>query len=82
MAEPSPVSKAGALLLIVLGGLWVLLTGGCTVYFLANSIQSLARYHGAFNPTAFILFLAIGAACTAPGAGMLVVAMLILRRKS
>jgi hypothetical protein len=77
MSERSAVARAFGWLLVVLGGLWALLTGGCTLVLLASSVQSLASPEGG-SAAAFILF--VGAACMAPGGLMLWGGLTLVRR--
>ncbi len=59
----SPVRKAVGMVLVVLGGIWVLLAGGCTLAVLVQSLGSSGQGAAAF--------LLIGLFCVAPGALML-----------
>ena len=73
----SPVNKIVGWLLIVVGGLWVLLTGGCTLAFL----QSVFLQHSGSNAASGALpFLVIGAFCIAPGAAVLWLGVHMVRR--
>ncbi len=55
----SPVRTVFGWLLTLLGGLWLVLAGGCTLVFVAGDASGAA------------LYLGIGAVCVAPGAVML-----------
>ena len=61
---PSTVRELIGWLLLLLGALWVLFTGGCTLMFVAPTTFS-SRSNGA------LVFLTIGAFCIAPGVGLL-----------
>jgi hypothetical protein len=76
--QPSPGMRVFGWLLGLLGGLWVLLTGGCTLTFLIGGLSNGA---GNGDMQAALLFLAIGAVCILPGAGLLFGAWAILRKR-
>ncbi len=63
MTSSSVRELIGWLLLLLLGGLWVLFTGGCTLMFVTPTFSSASN--GA------PIFLIIGAFCIAPGAALL-----------
>lgn len=73
-AKPaSTIGRTFGWLLLVLGGLWTVLTGGCTGVFLLASLTS--RSEGAIP-----FELVLGAVCMSPGAVCLLIAWLLLRR--
>jgi hypothetical protein len=78
-ADPSPAARIFGWLLTVLGGLWVLLTGGCTLTLMAAMAGEAG---GDFGSGAGLLgiYLLIGAVCLAPGAGLLIWGLGLLRR--
>jgi len=53
-------------MLILIGVLWMVLTGGCTLTFGSGAIAALLR--GAPRTQDLELFMIIGAICMAPGA--------------
>ncbi len=68
MSEPSSVKTFFGLVLILVGGLWVLLAGGCTLVFLGGAL-----FQGSSSSSAedALSLLSIGAVCIVPGAVML-----------
>lgn len=70
----SPGVRVFGWLLVVLGGLWVLLAGGCTLAFMGMGSS------GGDVQTA-LTFLGIGAVCILPGAGLLYGGSVILRKR-
>ncbi len=64
--------------LVLLGGLWVLLTGGCTLMVVVSSIANAIRYPSSGSGSA--AFLVIGAICIAPGVGMLWLGVKTIRK--
>jgi hypothetical protein len=87
MAEQSnPVLIAVGRLLVVLGGVWLLLSGGCTVVFIGQALMG-AFSHDALGPNdpadmqMMPLILLFGAAGIIPGAGILWGGLAILRRQ-
>jgi hypothetical protein len=82
MSEGSSAVRAGlGGLLAVLGALWVLLSGGCTLYFLAGSIPAALRASSSGEQEMLTLVAVIGSLCVAPGAGLLWVGIWLLRRR-
>lgn len=63
-------------LLIVFGGLWVLLTGGCTLAFLG---MGLSEAKGG-DMSVLLTFLGLGAVCILPGAALVYGGWVILRK--
>lgn len=76
--RPSPAMGVFGWLLAVLGGLWVLLAGGCTLAFTGSMLGAGMRQG---NAETAMLFLGLGAICILPGAGLLVGAWAILRKR-
>lgn len=76
---PSAGRRIFGWMLTVLGGLWVLLTGGCTLTLMAAMAGEAG---GDFSSGAGLLgiYLLIGAFCLAPGAGLLIGGLALLRR--
>jgi hypothetical protein len=74
---PSPGARVFAWLLIVLGGAWTLLSGGCTLMFLS---MPFGGGGGADAWSGVAVFLAIGAVCILPGLGLLYGGWVILRK--
>jgi hypothetical protein len=64
--------------LALVGGLWVLLSGGCTLAFL---VGGLAGGGGSGDLQLAMTFAAIGAVCILPGAGLLYGGWTILRKR-
>jgi hypothetical protein len=82
VSVPSPVTKAMGGLLILLGGLWVLLTGGCTLYFVASAIQSTISFPSSSGGGGVAFFVVIGVVCIAPGVAAIWGGVSMLRSKS
>ncbi len=61
--KPSTVRELIGWLLLLLGALWVLFTGGCTLMFVSPTFSS--------SSNGALAFLVIGAICIAPGAAVL-----------
>jgi hypothetical protein len=78
--QPSPVLKALGWMLTVLGGLWLALTGGCTLLFAGASVWSLITSHNDGGMLAVSLF--VGAVCVAPGIVMFWGGRTILRAQA
>jgi hypothetical protein len=67
-------------LLTLLGALWVLLSGGCTLFFVGTAAtETLRGYATGANVGALMGLLGIGAVCIAPGAVMLWVGLHLLK---
>jgi len=62
-----------AYILLVLGGLWILLSGGCTLVFLGMGSSG--------EEAATLLPLGIGAVCILPGIGLFYGGWVILRKR-
>lgn len=78
MAEqPNPVLNAVGALLAVLGGVWLVLAGGCTLLFAGASVWELATRGDDSGMLAISLIS--GAVCIAPGALMFFVGRAILK---
>lgn len=80
--DPTPVTSAARVfgwLLTVFGGLWVLLTGGCTLTLMTVMAGEVGRDLNA-GMQMFLMYLVIGAVCVAPGAGLLIWGLLLLRK--
>jgi hypothetical protein len=75
--EPSVGMRVFGWLLALLGGLWVLLAGGCTLAFLGMGASDAS--HG--DLSVLLTFLGIGAVCILPGAGLLFGGWVILRKR-
>ncbi len=70
MAEqPNPVLTAVAWLLIVLGAVWTLLTGGCTLVFLGQLVVTAFRGQSEGGGVLSII-LVVGGLGVLPGLGM------------
>lgn len=76
--QPSPGMRVFGWLLALLGGLWVLLAGGCTLAFVTSVAMS-GPNDG--NVQTALVFLGIGAVCILPGAGLLFGAWAILHKR-
>ncbi len=73
----STVKPVFGWLLIMVGGLWVLLTGGCTLAFIQTGLLN-----GSSSAMAGVwVFLVIGLFCVAPGAAVLWLGVAMVRRK-
>ncbi len=66
--DPNPVLIAFGWLLAMLGGLWTLLAGGCTLFFLATGIAGLAQGGSAATAASLPVVLLFGAIGIVPGA--------------
>ncbi len=77
----SPVNVAIGWLLVVFGGLWLALTGGCTAVFVVSSVMEMARGHYGGNGSAIGPFLLVGAFCIAPGVAMLWLGLRMVKRR-
>ncbi len=66
--DPNPVLIALGWLLAVLGGLWTLLAGCCTLYFLATGVAGMAQGGSAATAGMLPVALIFGAVGIAPGA--------------
>lgn len=75
--QPSTGARIFAYILMVLGGLWTLLAGGCTLAFLGMGISDLKNGGGA----TLVTFLIIGTVCILPGVGLLYGGWVILRKR-
>lgn len=73
---PSTGARVFGWLLVVLGGAWTLLSGGCTLMFLTMPLGG--GGDGALSGA--LVFLGIGAVCILPGIGLLYGGWVILRR--
>ncbi len=79
MAEqPNPVQQALGWIFIVLGGLWTLFAGGCTLFGLVALLVSNSSQTVVISLPSI---LATGAISVAPGALMLWGGLAILRRR-
>ncbi len=78
--QHSPIAVATGWFLVILGGLWVLLTGGCTLAVTASSILSFVKSPSLTDMGPAPSLLAIGAVCIAPGAVMFWLGLRMLRR--
>lgn len=76
----SPARRFFGWMLTVLGGLWVLLTGGCTLTLTGIMASEMG---GNFTDDArmLLVYLALGAVFVAPGAGLLIWGLALLRRR-
>jgi hypothetical protein len=80
--SPNPVLVSVGWLLVVFGGLWTLLAGGCTLFFV---VEGLLPMMGAKTSEigagleGLPMFLMVGAVCVAPGVAMLLGGLAILR---
>ena len=79
MSQDNPISRVFGWLLTILGGLWVLLTGGCTLTMILAMAGEIAHNPGA-SLALVGTYLLIGAVCVAPGAGLLIWGLYLLRR--
>jgi hypothetical protein len=76
----SPVTNAIGWLLVVLGGLWLVLTGGCTLLWAgAVVVAAFQTPSGGLDQSALTV-AAIGAVCIAPGAVMFWLGRRLLKR--
>ncbi len=66
--DPNPVLIALGWLLAVFGGVWTLLAGGCTLFFLATGIAGMAQNGSAATAGMIPLVLVLGAVGIVPGA--------------
>jgi hypothetical protein len=79
MAEPpNPVRNAVGLLLFVLGLIWILLSGGCTLFFLGQEVVPAVHGQGGAMLT---LILIVGGVGILPGVGMFLGGRALLRRE-
>jgi hypothetical protein len=69
--EPRPVQRALAWLLIVLGAAWILLTGGCTLAFLGDSLASALHSPNGWGG-ALIVLLIYGVVGVLPGVAVII----------
>ncbi len=68
-ANPNPVLVALGWLLVVLGGVWTLLTGGCSLFFVVSGAMSAVGGRPSASELNLLpLYLALGAAGVVPGA--------------
>jgi hypothetical protein len=74
MSQPSPVLSALGYLLLCLGGLWALLAGGCTLYFLVSSMSE-------SSVVLVPISLVVGFVGAAPGIAICWAGLAILRRQ-
>ena len=81
MARPSPVATAMGWLLVLMGGLWLLLTGGCTAVVLVTSIASMVKDAQTADWSAVLPFLFMAAICVTPGAVMLWLGLRMVKRR-
>ena len=69
-------------LLMVLGVTWVLLTGGCTLFFgfIAGALSQNQPSHGNELMQGIVSFGIIGLICTAPGWVLILISRMVRRR--
>ena len=80
MSEPpSSVRTVFGWLLVLLGALWVLFTGGCTLMFVGPGVADLMRDPAA-SSGGLAFFLVIGLVCVSPGVAALWVGIDMVRR--
>jgi hypothetical protein len=77
--HPNPAARVFGWLLSLLGGLWVLLTGGCTLTLMAAMAGEAAK-DASILPL-LLIYLLIGAVCSAPGLGLTIWGLVLLRRR-
>lgn len=78
--EPSPVLRVLGWLLAVLGGLWTLLAGGCTLIFVVMGLDELRQ--GLSAPKEYLpIVYALGAVFVLPGLALLAGGIWTLRRQ-
>lgn len=75
--RPSPGARVFAYILLVVGGLWILLSGGCTLTVLGMGLSDLRN--GEIGT--LLTFLMIGAVCILPGIGLFYGGLVILRKR-
>jgi hypothetical protein len=74
---PTGAAKVFGYLLVFLGVVWTVLSGGCTLVFMSMAAGSLGR---GGNAQSVVVFLGIGAVCILPGLVCLWAGWLILRK--
>ena len=77
--KSSPMRKVVGWGLVLLGALWVLLTGGCTVVFVGTAISGLMREPSG-GAQDLVLSFFTGLICVAPGVAALWVGIDMVRR--
>jgi hypothetical protein len=75
--RPSPATRAFAYILLVVGGLWILLAGGCTLAFLGMG----GNGSTGGDMSVLLTFLGLGAVCILPGVGLFYGGWVILRKR-
>ena len=72
MAEPGPIQRALGWLEIVLGVAWILLTGGCSLAFLGDSVTS--ALHGRTDGWGgvLVMLLIFGVVGVLPGVAVII----------
>ena len=78
----SPVKTAFGWLLVCLGGVWLLLTGGCTLYSVGSLVWNLVRFPDGDVVGGLLIILVVGGLCIAPGAGMFWLGRKMLKSKA
>lgn len=76
--RPSVGTRIFAYVLLVVGALWILLAGGCSLAFLGMG----ASQAKGGDLSVLLTFLGIGAVCILPGVGMLYGGWAILRKRN
>ena len=78
--HPNPLLRVLGWLLAVLGGLWVLLAGGCTLIYVIMDLDELRQ--GLSAPKDYLpIVYAVGAVIILPGVALLVGGIWMLRRQ-